>query len=377
MATSKRKKNPPFFVTRRFLFGAGVFGVTVFAGSSVLDMGKVTYERVNGERTSDEEVLPNVPRYKSIDPEWYEDQMFSLSNLPPIPVVYDPETGEEIPPAPREPSLWPVTPFVYPNPGAVLPEHRIIAYYGNLYSTRMGALGEYPEEEMKARLLAEVERWTEADPETPAIPALHYIVTTAQLDPGADGKHRLRMPSSQIDEVLRMAESIGALVFLDIQVGLSTIEEELPLLEKYLALPHVHLGIDPEFSMKSRSRPGTEVGTFDAKDMNFAIAYLSRLVEEHALPPKVLVIHRYTVPMLTNSASIQPTPDVQVVIHMDGWGGQAKKKTTYEMVVVREPVQFAGFKIFYKHDIRDPGTVLFAPGDLLKLSPRPSYIQYQ
>ncbi len=40
----------------------------------------------------------------------------------------------------------------YPNPGAILPFRRIIAYYGNLYSKKMGALGEYPPDEMLRRL---------------------------------------------------------------------------------------------------------------------------------------------------------------------------------------------------------------------------------
>jgi hypothetical protein len=36
---------------------------------------------------------------------------------------------------------WPVK-APYPLAGALLPYNRIIAYYGNLYSTRMGILGE-------------------------------------------------------------------------------------------------------------------------------------------------------------------------------------------------------------------------------------------
>jgi hypothetical protein len=72
------------------------------------------------------------------------------------------------------------------------------------------------------------------------------------------------MPFSQIDSVLKMAEKINAIVFLDIQVALSTLEEEVPQLEKYLKLPNVHLGIDPEFSMKGGQKPGSVVGSFDA-----------------------------------------------------------------------------------------------------------------
>src|SRR6187402_3532000 len=37
---------------------------------------------------------------------------------------------------------WPVK-GAYPKPGALLPFKRIVAYYGNLYSKKMGALGEY------------------------------------------------------------------------------------------------------------------------------------------------------------------------------------------------------------------------------------------
>lgn len=41
--------------------------------------------------------------------------------------------------------LWPVK-TAYPLAGAILPFNRIIAFYGNLYSTRMGILGELPKD---------------------------------------------------------------------------------------------------------------------------------------------------------------------------------------------------------------------------------------
>ena len=81
--------------------------------------------------------------------------------------------------------------------------------------------------------------------------------------------------------------------------------------------------------------------------------------------------------MVTNYKFIKPLPEVQIVMHMDGWGGKAKKKNTYEQFVYKQPVQFTGFKLFYKNDILDAGTVLFSPNELLKLRPIPSYIQYQ
>ncbi len=44
--------------------------------------------------------------------------------------------------------LWPVK-TDYPLAGAILPFKRVVAYYGNLYSTKMGALGQYPEAERR------------------------------------------------------------------------------------------------------------------------------------------------------------------------------------------------------------------------------------
>jgi hypothetical protein len=272
--------------------------------------------------------------------------------------------------------LWPAK-TVYPKVGAILPFSRIVAYYGNLYSKGMGVLGEYPEDVMLDKLALEVKKWEKADPTTPVIPALHYIAITAQDNPGNDGKYRIRMLDAQIDEVVRMAKKIDAIVFLDIQVGKSTVEAEMPMYENYLKMPNVHFGIDPEFSMKTGKRPGTVIGTFDAADVNYVAEYLAKIVRENDLPPKVLVVHRFTEDMVTNYKQIKPLPEVEIVMAMDGWGPPAKKFGTYNQVIYPEPVQFAGFKLFYKNDLRAPSTHMLTPEEILKLKPQPVYIQYQ
>ena len=321
----------------------------------------------------------------------YDKKLIEIANNPPDPIVYKTiktvttdENGKSITrtskvpvdPQPVVTHLWPVK-TVYPNDGAILPFKRIVAYYGNLYSKGMGVLGQYPEDEMLARLDVEVKKWETADPNTPVLPALHYIALVAQASPGDDGKYRARMPSSEIDKVLAIAEKINALVFLDIQVGFSNVQTEIPLLKKYLKMPQVHLGIDPEFSMKGTIRPGKVVGTIDAEDINFAVNYLAEIVKENNLTPKILVIHRYTQKMVTNYDKIIHLPEVQIVMDMDGWGTMARKIGTYKHFIYPEPVQFTGFKLFYKNDIWEPNTVLMTPEDILKLNPRPSYIQYQ
>lgn len=274
------------------------------------------------------------------------------------------------------PRLWPVK-TVYPDPDALLPFKRIVAYYGNFYSKQMGVLGEYPTEQLLAMLASTTAKWAAADPSTPVVPAIQYIAIVAQGTAGKEGKYILRMPDDQIDHALDLANQIHGIVFLDIQVGLSTLQYELPQLEKYLKMPQVHLGIDPEFSMKHNERPGTVIGTFDAADVNYAAQYLASLVNTYQLPPKVLIVHRFTQAMVTNYKKIQPLPEVQIVMDMDGWGEQAKKKNTYNRIIVPEPVQFTGMKLFYKADLKAPSTGLLTTDEVLKLTPAPIYIQYQ
>lgn len=273
---------------------------------------------------------------------------------------------------------WPVR-GPAPAEGAILPNKRIVAFYGNPLSKRMGILGEIPPDQMLAKLATVVKEWEAADPETPVQPALHFIAVVAQAGPGKDGKYRLRMDSSMIEQVYGWAQQKNALLFLDIQAGQSTVMEELPRLMKFLERPNVHLGIDPEFYMhydREGVAPGKKIGTLTSKEINYVIDQLSKLVAEKNLPPKVLVIHRFTRPMVRSYKQINLDPRVQVVLHMDGWGAPWLKFDSYKDYIVDEPVQFTGFKLFYKNDTKK-GDKLLTAAELVQLKPRPIYIQYQ
>jgi hypothetical protein len=321
-------------------------------------------------------VIKHAPPPPTLDKVDYTKRMLALSQVP-ISTTTPATLAELEGMIASSTKLWPVKNLPYPKIGAILPFKRVIAYYGNFYSKGMGVLGQYPEEEMLAKLKATVAQWEAADPETPVVPAIHYIVQTAQIEAQKDGSYRLQMPDSQIDKAIEIANKIDGIVFIDFQVGLSTLQKDLPDYEKYLSMPNVHVGIDPEFSMKTGAKPGHAIGVFDAADINYAAEYLASLVKEHDLPPKILVIHRFTQDMVTNTKKIAPLPEVQIVMHMDGWGDPAKKIGTYTHVVIPEPVQFTGFKIFYKNDLLPPSTGLLTPERLLQLTPRPIYIQYQ
>ncbi len=173
------------------------------------------------------------------------------------------------------------------------------------------------------------------------------------------------------------AKSIDALVFLDVQVGHSTVKEEVATLEKYLKFPNVHLAIDPEYSMKNGEVPGTKIGTFTSDDINDAIKILEKLVRKNNLPPKILVVHRFTQGMVTGYQKIKTVPEVQVVMNMDGFGNKTLKKSSYIDYIFREPVEFTGFKLFYKNDTKTNPKGLYTPAEVLRFTPKPIYIQYQ
>jgi hypothetical protein len=373
------KKNTPPTGERKFLAlylllsGAGLLVVVI------LVMKFETYFPSKYERSEAASIIPvpthtisSTPKILPLDKALYDKKMLILANND-APNVVTKGTSTS---TTTKPSLWPVK-TVYPNAGALLPFGRIIAYYGNLYSTKMGVLGEYAPDVMKQKLAVEVKKWEAADPDTPVIPALDYIAITAQGSPGTDGKYRFRMPGSEIDKVLALALPIHAIVILDIQVGLSDVQTEIPLLEKYLKMPNVHLALDPEFDMPNSKKPGTVIGTMNAADINFVSNYLAKLVRDNNLPPKVLVIHRFTQGMVTNYKQIVNIPEVQIVMDMDGWGPQAKKIGTYNAFIVKEPVEFTGFKLFYKNDIKEASSSILTPAQLLKLKPQPSFIQFQ
>ena len=270
-------------------------------------------------------------------------------------------------------SLWPVK-GPAPLPGSILPAKRIIAFYGNPLSNRMGILGEFEPETMLRKLDAEVAAWNRLDPGTPVQPALHLIVLVANGHPGSHGLYRTRHDSAMIEKVYGWAKSRNALLFLDLQVGRSTLQHELPWIEKFLKRPEVHLGIDPEFSMKRGGVPGQRIGTYDAADINYAIRFLSGLVDKHQLPPKILVVHRFTRDGVTNVKKIQLDPRVQFVMHMDGFGAPWVKRDTYWRDIKREPVQFTGWKQFTKRKNDNPPT---PRAEILRLWPVPLYIQLQ
>jgi hypothetical protein len=380
--------------------------IPLFLGGSYLvhamSVSKVTYVSPEAARVASttKEKTVDAAEQKVVEPQWplsldtadYDKRVLALVNyLPPKPIVATTSSTTASTTLTTKPILpqysstsnvtipgkrWPPE-AVYPNGGAIVPFKRILAYYGNFFSRQMGILGEYEPDEVLRRLAATQKLWEEADPTTPVQPAIEYIAMVAQADAGADGMYRAMMPAKEIEKAYTLAQKADAILILDLQIGRSTIEQELPKFKTYLERPEVHLAMDPEFSMKTGARPGTVIGSHNAADINYVINYMSEIVRANKLPPKVLLVHRFTQNMVTGYADITPTPEVQVIMVMDGWGPKDLKRGTYGQVIVPEPVQFTGLKIFYKNDLKPPSTGILTPAEALQLNPKPIFIQYQ
>src|SRR5665213_3945677 len=178
-----------------------------------VDIRSVEYNRADAQTatsTSAAKVAALVA--PQLDKVAYDKKLLALANYP-VPKVATASTTASTTPKTASTTLavkhpWPVTTAPYPNPGALLPFNRIVAYYGNFYSKGMGVLGQYPLSQVVTMLRAAVAEWQATDPSTPVIPAVDYIAITAQGSPGADGKYRFRMPDSQIQIALDLAAQV-------------------------------------------------------------------------------------------------------------------------------------------------------------------------
>ncbi len=253
-----------------------------------------------------------------------------------------------------------------------LKENRLVAYYGHPSTGLMGILGEYQPDELMDRLKEQTAEYSRLDPDRPAVPAIELIASVAQPVPGSDGLYVTQTPKKDVQTYVDLTKKNDALLLLDVQLGRATVMQEVKLLEPYLKLPNVHLAIDTEYSVEDGEVPGQDLGEVDGPEIQEAVEYLDDLVERENIPDKLLMVHQFEDGIVTNKQVIKPTKNVQVALHADGFGGADAKAVKYELLVRDQPIQYGGFKVFYKQD--EP---VLEPRDVLRLDPAPAVVTYQ
>ena len=256
----------------------------------------------------------------------------------------------------------------------------LVSVYGYPGICFMGELGCHDTAGAVARARELAAQYNQPRPEAQAgafpryaIPALHLIVDVAQPTPQADGSYLARTPVEDVRAHVEAARAAGVLLFLDLQVGWGDPLAAVARLEEFLREPFVHVALDPEFATKPYGRPpGSVIGTLDVAQVRPVQTYLARLAAERGLPPKILVLHQFTPDMLVGMTDLEPSPDVDVVVDMDGFGGQPEKLGGYGRYARAPYAEYSGFKLFFHWD-----TPLFTPQQLMVLDQPPHYIVYQ
>jgi hypothetical protein len=180
------------------------------------------------------------------------------------------------------------------------------------------------------------------------------------------------MDDAEVMRYIELTREHDMVLFLDLQIGRSSVAAELPRVLPFLRYPNVHLALDPEFAVNAGQVPGVALGSMAPADINAAQAALQRLVKQEQLPPKVLVVHQFHESMIRDGEAIQSFAGVDLVLDVDGFGPAATKAAIYETFATRPYSRRPAIKLFFR---QDPD--LMTERQVLSLKPAPALVIYQ
>jgi hypothetical protein len=252
----------------------------------------------------------------------------------------------------------------------LLPDRRIVAFYGAPQAHELGELGIGTPASAARRLARQARAYGRKT--RPVLPAMELLAVVAAYAPGPGDRYSTRQADEIIGRYLRAARRAKALLILDIQPGRSDFFTETVRLRKWLEQPDVGLALDPEWRMGPGQIPGKVIGAVGAREVNATSAWLAQLVKRRDLPEKLFLIHQFTSDMVDDT-QLHERPGLAMVLNADGFGGQAIKKAKYD-AFTRSPRPFfhRGVKLFYRED-----TDLMTPRQVLRLRPPPDVVIYE
>ena len=255
---------------------------------------------------------------------------------------------------------------------SLLPGSQIVSYYGNPATSAMGILGRGDLETVVSQLERQAAWYDRLNGPLGVVPALHLVYAVAQYHPTDNGLYLQYADDADVRRLIELTEERGMLLFLDLQIGRSSVEAELEKVLPYLRYPQVHLAIDPEFAVSSPEVPGADLGSLDGADIDRAQAILQRLVQTEHLPPKLLIVHQFVDSMVRDGEAIRRYPGVELILDMDGFGPAAVKRVKYQQYAGRPYASYGAIKLFFEHD-----PDLMSEEDVLSLEPTPAIVIYQ
>jgi hypothetical protein len=259
-------------------------------------------------------------------------------------------------------------------PASVFDRAQVLSLYGYPGIPIMGILGALTPEAAADEALRRAAEFDALNGSRSVLAAFEPIVVVAQASPGASGQYIGRMEEAVLQSYIDVARARDMLVILDLQIGWADPVAEVARLEPLLALPFVHLALDPEYMTKQKGEaPGQAIGTITAEQVNAAQEQLDAIVRRHHLPPKMLVVHQFREDMVqVPTGHFADFFTVDVVIDMDGFGPASGKLSKYELFARSSYAERAGLKLFLAWD-----SPLLTPADILALQEPPDLVIYQ
>lgn len=308
-------------------------------------------------------------------------------------LISSPLTGSIRPTSTPTPTPTP-KPFD-PNVGAILPTHRIVAFYAIPNAESTGPAYQLTST-MLANLRSQAAAYQKVDPKHPVQPGIDLVASVPDGFPGPEGNYSHHLDDDTIQSYIDFCQKNGLILFLDLNFGQANIMDEvnsfLPYLERY---SFVELAVDPEWMFPRHDGiPGVNLSNVRASDLNPIIQALAQIPMKYHVPRKVLLIHQYrgdgdglANPYDAGQAEIADKKDllfdtrVDVVIHVDSVGGysgdQADKTWEYNQWVSQDMQKYhnflyGGFKLFYHIEAQ----TLMTPQEVLALKPAPMVVTY-
>ena len=243
---------------------------------------------------------------------------------------------------------------------------RVVAFYGVPFEPPLGTLGEGSASSVLDRLVEQAEPYDSAA--RPVMHVFEVIATVAQAGPGSDGNYSAAISKDDIWEFVEEIREIGGHTVIDFQTGRDLYLDQVPDYIEFLREPDIHIALDPEWDMEEGEIPNEVIGSSNAEEINEVMAYVAQIIRENRLPRKVMVVHNFTEGMIANRDLLEPPPEIDLVIHMDGHGPPQNKIGVYDRLSSQD--FFNGFKLFYQRDFP-----LMTPEQVLALDP--DFISYQ
>jgi hypothetical protein len=296
---------------------------------------------------------------------------------------------------PHQPGITP-TPTFNPNFGAVLPNHRVVAFYAVPNAEPTGPAHTI-DDNMLNHLRQQADAYQQLDPDHPVQPGIDLVVSVPDAYPGPNHTYSHHVDAGTIQQYIDFCKKNNLLLFLDLNFGQSAVMDEvnafLPYLETY---PFVHMAVDPEWMFpRHEGIPGINLSNVRASDLNPIISTLANIPMQYHVPRKILIIHQYRPngdtlaspydagqAEIADKRNIISDPRVDVVIHVDSVGGypgdRDDKIQQYTRWVQQDMdnyqnFRYGGFKLFYKIEAK---TSVMTPQEVLSLTPPPMVVTY-